>query len=79
MLLRPILAYAGLRSLYTLISESMAELEYLQPAIAVVLGFIGCKMILDFFGFHVTTEASLAVVATCLGAGVLLSLAKKSD
>nr|GMD67614.1 thylakoid membrane protein TERC, chloroplastic [Ipomoea batatas] len=74
-----IFAILGLRSLYTLISESMAELEYLQPAIAVVLGFIGCKMILDFFGFHVTTEASLAVVATCLGAGVLLSLAKKSD
>nr|GMD62704.1 thylakoid membrane protein TERC, chloroplastic isoform X1 [Ipomoea batatas] len=74
-----IFAILGLRSLYTLISESMAELEYLQPAIAVVLGFIGCKMILDFFGFHVTTEASLAVVATCLGTGVLLSLAKKSD
>ncbi|KAJ8438422.1 hypothetical protein Cgig2_004532 [Carnegiea gigantea] len=40
----------GLRSLYTLISESMAELEYLQPAIAVVLGFIGFKMTLDYFG-----------------------------
>ncbi|KAK4396297.1 Thylakoid membrane protein TERC, chloroplastic [Sesamum angolense] len=73
-------AILGLRSYYTLISESMADLEYLQvaaglpygnengftqlvhalsgnlifllvPAIAVVLGFIGCKMILDFFGF----------------------------
>ncbi|CAH9091717.1 unnamed protein product [Cuscuta europaea] len=75
-----IFAILGLRSLYTLISGSMSELEYLQPAIGAVLGFIGCKMILDFFGFHVTTEASLAVVATCLSGGVLLSLAKgKSD
>ncbi|WCJ34604.1 integral membrane TerC family protein [Euphorbia peplus] len=72
-------AILGLRSLYTLISEGMAELEYLQPSIAVVLGFIGCKMILDFFGIHVSTEASLGVVATSLSAGVILSLLKKSD
>ncbi|KAL3326631.1 hypothetical protein AABB24_037361 [Solanum stoloniferum] len=72
-------AILGLRSLYTLISESMGELEYLQPSIGVVLGFIGFKMILDFFGYHVSTEASLGVVATCLSTGVLLSLVKKSD
>ncbi|KDO47467.1 hypothetical protein CISIN_1g016749mg [Citrus sinensis] len=42
-------AILGLRSLFTLISEGMADLEYLQPSIAVVLGFIGCKMILDYF------------------------------
>ncbi|KAL4605255.1 hypothetical protein ACB092_09G015900 [Castanea dentata] len=72
-------AILGLRSLYTLISEGMSDLEYLQPSIGIVLGFIGCKMILDFFGFHVSTEASLGVVATCLSGGVLLSLVKKSD
>ncbi|KAF1881418.1 hypothetical protein Lal_00023454 [Lupinus albus] len=69
----------GLRSLYTIISESMSELEYLQPSIAVVLGFIGCKMILDYFGIHVSTEASLGFVASSLTIGVLLSLANKSD
>ncbi|XP_022861700.1 thylakoid membrane protein TERC, chloroplastic isoform X1 [Olea europaea var. sylvestris] len=73
-------AILGLRSYYTLISESMADLEYLQPAIGGILGFIGCKMILDFFGFHVSTEVSLGFVATSLSAGVLLSLIiKKSD
>ncbi|KAI6674991.1 hypothetical protein NL676_002897 [Syzygium grande] len=55
-------AILGLRSLYRLISEGMSDLEYLQPSIAVVLGFIGCKMILDYFGFHVSTEASLGVM-----------------
>lgn len=73
-----VFAILGLRSLYTLISEGMSELEYLQPSIAVVLGFIGCKMILDYFGFHVSTEASLGFVATSLTTGVLLSLMKKS-
>ncbi|KAK9289866.1 hypothetical protein L1049_008027 [Liquidambar formosana] len=72
-------AILGLRSLYTLISESMSDLEYLQPSIGVVLGFIGFKMILDFFGYHVSTEVSLGFVATTLSAGVLLSLMKKSD
>lgn len=72
-------AILGLRSLYTLVSESMSDLEYLQPSIATVLGFIGFKMILDFFGYHVSTEASLGFVATTLSAGVLLSLTKKSD
>ncbi|XP_056685170.1 thylakoid membrane protein TERC, chloroplastic isoform X4 [Spinacia oleracea] len=72
-------AILGLRSLYTLISESMADLEYLQPSIAVVLGFIGLKMILDYFGFHVGTEVSLGFVATSLTTGVLLSLVKKSE
>ncbi|OIV92135.1 hypothetical protein TanjilG_18707 [Lupinus angustifolius] len=72
-------AILGLRSLYTIISESMSELEYLQPSIAVVLGFIGCKMILDYFGLHVSTEVSLGFVASSLTIGALLSLAKKSD
>lgn len=72
-------AILGLRSLYTLISEGMADLEYLQPSIGVVLGFIGCKMIFDFFGYHVSTEVSLGIVATTLTTGVLLSLMKKPD
>lgn len=72
-------AILGLRSLYTLISESMSDLEYLQPSIGVVLGFIGCKMIVDFFGYHISTEVSLGVVATTLSAGVLFSLMKKPE
>ncbi|CAL0299564.1 unnamed protein product [Lupinus luteus] len=72
-------AILSLRSLYPIISEGMSELEYLQPSIAVVLGFIASKMILDYFGIHVSTEASLGFVASSLSLGVLLSLAKKSD
>ena len=34
----------------------------------------GFKMIADFCGYHVGTEASLAFVATVLGGGVGLSL-----
>jgi predicted tellurium resistance membrane protein TerC len=57
----------------------MGELAYLQQAVAAVLGFIGSKMVLDFFGFHVPTELSLAVVVTLLGAGVGFSLKDSPD
>ncbi|KAJ4965758.1 hypothetical protein NE237_017607 [Protea cynaroides] len=50
-----------------------------KPAISIVLGFIGSKMILDFFGYHVPSEVSPGCVATCLGGGVLLSLMRKSS
>jgi TerC family integral membrane protein len=69
-----IFAILGLRSLYTLISGNMAELTYLQPSVGVVLGFIGAKMIGEFCGIHVPTEASLGVVALVLSVGVSLSV-----
>ncbi|KAJ7517810.1 hypothetical protein O6H91_21G040800 [Diphasiastrum complanatum] len=72
-------AILGLRSLYTLISSSMYELKYLQPAIGAVLGFIGSKMVLDFFGYHISTEVSLGTVATILTAGTILSLLPSSQ
>ena len=74
-----IFAILGLRSLYAFVATMVAELEYLQTAVAAVLGFVGLKMVADFGGYHVSTEASLAVVVGMLGAGVTLSLVKKDD
>eukprot|EP00271_Cylindrocystis_brebissonii_P011005 TRINITY_DN27641_c0_g1_i1.p1 TRINITY_DN27641_c0_g1~~TRINITY_DN27641_c0_g1_i1.p1 ORF type:complete len:468 (-),score=75.51 TRINITY_DN27641_c0_g1_i1:468-1871(-) len=71
-------AILGLRSLYIVVSSSMADLKYLQPAVAIVLGFIGLKMAADFFGFEVPTESSLVVVASVLGAGIALSLRERT-
>ena len=63
-------AIMGLRSLYTILAKAADELEYLEPAVAIVLGFIGAKMIAEYFGFEIPTEASLGVVITLLGGGV---------
>jgi len=49
-------------------------LPYLRPAVALVLGFIGLKMGLEFFSASVPTAVSLAAYAWLLGAGVGLSL-----
>jgi predicted tellurium resistance membrane protein TerC len=70
-------AIMGLRSLYTILSKAATDLKYLEPAVAVVLGFIGCKMILEYFGYHIPTEVALSVVATLLGTGVGASVYEK--
>lgn len=44
------------------------------PAVALVLGFVGVKILADFGGYHISTGASLGVVAGILGLGVGTSL-----
>jgi len=72
-------AIMGLRSLYTILSKAASDLEYLEPAVAVVLGFIGGKMIAEYFGYCVPTETSLEVVLSLLAGGIGLSLWSKDQ
>eukprot|EP00611_Tribonema_gayanum_P026275 TRINITY_DN620_c0_g1_i1.p1 TRINITY_DN620_c0_g1~~TRINITY_DN620_c0_g1_i1.p1 ORF type:complete len:460 (-),score=140.96 TRINITY_DN620_c0_g1_i1:869-2185(-) len=71
-----IFAIMGLRSVYTIIARAIDNLPYLKPAVALVLGFVGLKMILEFFHFEISTGLSLTVVVLLIGGGVGLSVAK---
>eukprot|EP01024_Parvocaulis_polyphysoides_P031084 TRINITY_DN28174_c0_g2_i8.p1 TRINITY_DN28174_c0_g2~~TRINITY_DN28174_c0_g2_i8.p1 ORF type:complete len:361 (-),score=49.41 TRINITY_DN28174_c0_g2_i8:276-1358(-) len=73
------LAIFSLRALYGFVSIVVAELKYLEKAVAVVLGFIGTKLSLDFVNIHITTEVSLVVVALTLAAGVVASYILPDD
>jgi len=64
----------GLRSLYTILSKAATDLKYLEPAVGLVLGFIGVKMVLEYFGYCIPTQIALGVVATSLSGGVGLSV-----
>lgn len=66
-------AILSLRSFYGFVSVIMSQLRYLDKAVAVVLGFIGLKMVADFGGYHLSTDASLFIVAFVLGIGVAAS------
>ena len=68
-----IAAVVGLRSLYQLLSVAVADLIYLENAVALVLGFVGLKLGAEVVGFEVSSAASLAVIISTLGGGVLLS------
>lgn len=67
-------AILGLRAWYGVLARAAQELEYLETAVAVVLGFVGLKLGAGYFGYEVSTEASLAVIFLVLGAGVAASV-----
>jgi len=71
-------AILGLRSLYTVLSAAVQDLEYLQPAVALILGFVGIKLAAEYFGLEVGTVQSLSVIISLLGGGIGLSLYKNN-
>ncbi len=72
-----IFAVLGLRSLFFLLRGAVDAFKYLQQGIAVVLVFIGAKMLLEFFDIHISIYLSLLVIVFCLSAAILFSVYKK--
>ncbi|HRQ51889.1 MAG TPA: tellurium resistance protein TerC, partial [Agriterribacter sp.] len=50
------------------------KFDFLQQGIAVVLIFIGIKMLIEFFDIHISIYISLAVIVVCLTASILYSV-----
>lgn len=71
-----IFAVLGLRSLFFLLKGAVDKFQYLHQGIAVILVFIGLKMLVTFFGIHIHIVISLAVIVCCLGGSILFSLYK---
>ncbi|MGV3656816.1 MAG: TerC/Alx family metal homeostasis membrane protein [Chitinophagaceae bacterium] len=69
-----IFAVLGLRALYFLLKGAVSKFEYLQQGIAIVLIFIGVKMLVTFFGIHVPVVVSLLVILVCLVGSMMYSL-----
>jgi len=70
-----IFAVWGLRALFFLLQEALVNFSYLESAVNFVLGFIGVKIILDFFEIvQIDVLVSLGIVLGTLLAGVLLSI-----
>src|SRR5246127_3376812 len=66
-------AVLGLRSLYFLLAGIVHSFVYLKPALAIILSFIGAKMLLDEV-FHIPTMVSLGFIGLVLLAATVLSL-----
>mmetsp|Transcript_115452 Transcript_115452/g.337667 ORF Transcript_115452/g.337667 Transcript_115452/m.337667 type:complete len:408 (-) Transcript_115452:161-1384(-) len=70
-----VFAVFGLRALFFLLQEAMVSFAYLESAVNFVLGFIGLKIILDFFKIvEIDVLFSLAIVLGTLLVGVVLSI-----
>lgn len=68
-----VFAILGLRSLYFALSGLMKLFHYLNYGLAVVLIFIGVKMLISI-RYNIPTWVTLAVIAATLGASVLASV-----
>ncbi len=66
-------ALLGLRTLYFAIASSLERFVYLQPTLAIVLGWVGFKMILAHW-FHLPALASLGGITLILTIGILASI-----
>jgi len=66
-------AILGLRSLYFLLDGLMSRLVYLRTGLAVILCFVGLKMLLAGV-IHVPVAVSLAVIVACLAVTTWASL-----
>lgn len=74
-----IFAVLGLRSLFFLLKGAVKKFSYLQQGIAIVLIFIGVKMLVEFFNIRVPVYISLLVILVCIIASILYSINRAKD
>lgn len=66
-------AIMGLRALFFVLAGALDRFHYLKPAVAMILVFVGTKMVAAAW-IHVNTLVSLAVIVSILLGGIGLSL-----
>jgi tellurite resistance protein TerC len=68
-----VFALLGLRALFVLVESLVARFRYLDETIAIVLGLVGAKLLLEDV-VHVGPLASLIAIAVAFTIGILLSI-----
>ncbi|HET6253464.1 MAG TPA: TerC/Alx family metal homeostasis membrane protein [Puia sp.] len=69
-----IFAVLGLRSLFFVLRGAVDRFRNLQEGIAVVLIFVGLKMLVEYFGIYLPIYVSLLVILLCILSSILYSL-----
>jgi tellurite resistance protein TerC len=69
-----IFAVLGLRSLFFLLRGAVNRFTYLQQGIAIVLIFIGLKMLSEILEINITVYVSLLIIVACIGSAIFFSL-----
>ena len=68
-----IMAILGLRSMYFLVSRMLVKFRYIHYSLAVILGFVGVKMLGAHY-YHIDEWLSLAVILVSLTVGMAASI-----
>jgi tellurite resistance protein TerC len=69
-----VFAILGLRALYFLLADVIDRFHLLKYGLAVVLAFVGTKMLLEAFHIEIPIQLSLLVIVVILGITTVLSL-----
>ena len=69
-----IFAVLGLRSLFFLLRGAIDQFSHLQQGIAVVLVFVGLKMLVEFFDILIPVYVCLLVIVVCIAGGIGYSM-----
>lgn len=69
-----VLAILGLRAMYFLLADMAERFHLLQYGLAIILIFIGTKMLVLYFDYHFPTPLSLSVILGTLVGSIVLSL-----
>lgn len=72
-----VLAVANLRAFFTILSAMLQKLEYIHHALAILLVYIGVKILLSPV-FHVNEWINMIVIICVIFAGVMYSLRRSS-
>ena len=68
-----IFAILGLRALFFLLEHVLHRFHHLQKGLSVILIFIGAKMLVGIFGFHISSLISFSVIMFALLFSIMLS------
>ncbi len=74
-----IFAILGLRSLYFAVSGIMGLFRFLKIGLAIVLTFVGLKMLAAYFHFEIPVTLSLSVIVSILLLSIFASVIIKKD
>lgn len=67
-------ALMGLRALFVLIEQLVKKFRYLDETIAIVLGFVAIKILIEIWHVKISAVASLLVIVVLFAGGALLSV-----
>jgi tellurite resistance protein TerC len=69
-----IFAILGLRSLYFAVSGIMGLFRFLKVGLAIVLAFVGFKMLASYIHFEIPILVSLAIIVSILVISIIASV-----
>lgn len=69
-----IFAIMGLRALFFVVENILNRFHHLQKGVSFILVFIGAKMLVSYFGVHISSLLSFGVILCALAVSVLASL-----